>query len=109
MDKALLRKDIVAYHAKKKANPVEFNNDMRERNERAVYYQSWTAERLQHMSADEFAEYLSKLWAMSIWGNKQYVVDKVISENGLPNVLRHLSDLVWSTLPLIKGGTRSGR
>jgi hypothetical protein len=100
MDKALLRKDIVAYHAKKKANPVEFNNDMRERNERAVYYQSWTAERLQHMSADEFAEYLSKLWAMSIWGNKQYVVDKVISENGLPNVLRHLSDLVWSTLPL---------
>jgi hypothetical protein len=100
MNIELLRKDIAAYLAKKRDDPIELSNNMKERNERAAYYQSWTAERLQRMSADEFAEYLSKLWAMSIWGNKQYVVDKVISENGLPNLLKRLSDLVWSTLPL---------
>ncbi len=100
MNKELLRKDIAAYLAKRKANPVEFSDDVKDRNERATYYQSWAAERLQQMSADEFAEYLSKLWAMSIWGNKQYVVDKVISDNGLSNLLKHLSDLIWSTLPL---------
>ncbi|MGA3101435.1 MAG: hypothetical protein ABSD61_06210 [Terracidiphilus sp.] len=100
MNKELLRKDIASYLAKKKANPVQFGNDIKERNERATYYRSWTPELLQRMSADEFAEYLSKLWAMSIWGNKQYVVDKVISDNGLPEVLRHLSDLVWSKMPL---------
>ncbi len=102
MNKELLHKDIAAYLKKKKSNPAEFNNDMREREERAAYYQSWTAERLQYMTADGLAEYLSKLWAMGIWGNKQYVVDKVISENGLPNVLKYLSALVWSTLPLLE-------
>lgn len=100
MNKELLRKDIATYLAKRKANPTEFSNSVLERNERAAYYQSWTSERLQRMSADEFAEYLSKLWAMSIWGNKQYVVDKVISDNGLPDVLKQLSNLIWSKLPL---------
>jgi len=33
------------------------------------------------MTSDDFLEYLSKLWAMLIWGNKRYVVDKMISEN----------------------------
>jgi hypothetical protein len=37
---------------------------------------------------------------MSIWGNKQYVVDKVIAENGLSNLLNRLSNLIWSTSPL---------
>lgn len=100
MNGELLRKDIAAYLAKKKTKPIEFNNDLKERNDRAAYYQSWTADRMQRMSADEFAEYLSKLWAMGIWGNKQYVVDKVIAENGLPNVTNRLSALIWSKSPL---------
>jgi hypothetical protein len=100
MNKELLRKHITDYLAKRKANPAGFDADLEERKERAAYYQSWTPERLQHMSAEEFAEYLSKLWAMRIWGNKQYVVDKLIGDNGLPNLLKHLSDLIWSNLPL---------
>jgi hypothetical protein len=100
MNKELLLKDITAYLAKKKADPVAFTVTLKERKERVAYYQSWTAERLQKMSADEFAEFLSKLWAMGIWGNKQYVVDQVISNNGLPNVLKHVSDLIWSTFTL---------
>jgi hypothetical protein len=100
MNKELLRKHIADYLAKRKTNPAAFGRDLNERKERAAYYQSWTPEQLQQMSADEFAEYLSKLWAMRIWGNKQYVADKVISDNGLPNLVEKLSDLVWSKLPL---------
>ena len=100
MKKELLRKHITDYLAKKNANPATSTADLNERAERAAYYQSWTAEKLPHMNADEFAEYLSKLWAMRIWGNKQYVVDKLISDNGLPNLLQHLSDLIWAGHPL---------
>jgi len=100
MNKELLLKDITAYLAKTKADPVAFTATLKERTGRVAYYQSWTPDRLQEMSAEEFGEYLSKLWAMRIWGNKQYVVDQVISNNGLANVLKHLSDLIWSTSPL---------
>lgn len=100
MNKDLLRKHIADYLAKRNANPASFAADLNERKERAAYYQSWTRERLEHMGAEEFSEYLSKLWAMRIWGNKQYVVDKLIADNELPNLLKRLSDLIWSDLPL---------
>ena len=100
MNKELLRKHIADYLAKRNANPAGFAADLNERKERAAYYQSWTRERLEHMGAEEFSEYLSKLWAMRIWGNKQYVVDKLIADNGLPNLLKRLSELIWSDLPL---------
>jgi hypothetical protein len=100
MNKELLRKHIADYLAKRKTNQTAFERDLNERKERAAYYESWTPEQLQRMSAEEFAQYLSKLWAMRIWGNKQYVADKLISDNGLPNLLQNLSDLIWSKLPL---------
>ena len=34
------------------------------------------------MTEEEFLEYISKLWSMLIWGNKKYVVDKMIADNG---------------------------
>ena len=100
MNKELLRKEIAAYLTKMKANPIELSNAIGERKERVGYYQNWTPERIAKMSRDEFGGYLSKLWAMSIWGHKQYFIDKVISENGFEPLLNQLSDLVWSTLPL---------
>lgn len=100
MNKEILWRHITDHLAKRKANPTAFNADLNERKERTAYYQSWTDERFPHMSADEFAEYLSKLWAMRIWGNKQYVVDRLIGDNGLPALLNHLSHLVWAEQPL---------
>ena len=42
-----------------------------EREERKVYYQSWTKERIKEMTEDEFVEYIGKLWSMIVWGNKK--------------------------------------
>ncbi len=100
MNTDLLRRHVKEYLAKRKGNPSKFDTDLNERKERAAYYQSWTPERLKAMNADEFTEYLSKLWAMRIWGNKEYVANELMSYNGLPNLLKHLSDLIWSVEPL---------
>jgi len=100
MNTTLLQKHIKDYLAKLAATPQQFAADLKERQERAAYYQSWTAEKLHKMTKEELGEYLSKLWAMRIWGNKQYVVDQVVEDNGLAALLSNLADLVWSTQPI---------
>ena len=44
---------------------------------------------------DDFLEYISKLWSMLIWGNKKYVVDKIVADNGFGNVKKQLADLLY--------------
>jgi hypothetical protein len=52
------------------------------------------------MNADEFYEYISKLWAMRVWGNKKYVIDKLMRENGFEAVKKELAELIWSGSPI---------
>ena len=74
--------------------------DLAQRKERTEYYRSWTNERLLKMNEEEFYEYVSKLWAMLIWGNKQYVVDKLIQDHGFNTVKTHIANLVWGKEPV---------
>ncbi len=57
-----------------------------------TFYQSYTKEKLLQMTEDEFFEYISKLWSMLIWGNKKYVVDKLIEDNGFKTLKKELAD-----------------
>ena len=100
MNKELLRKHISDYLAKEKADPVKFETELKDRAARSAYYQFWTAEKLKQMNADELFEYLSKLWALQIWGNKHYAVNKLIEDNTLAGLLQSLSDLIWGTSSL---------
>lgn len=100
MNNELLKKHIKDYLTKLDASPQQYAADLKERRERAAYYQSWTADKLRKMTKDDLAEYLSKLWAMRIWGNKQYVVDQVVKDNGFAPLLANLADLVWSSQPI---------
>lgn len=54
------------------------------------------------MTEEDFYDYLSRLWAMLIWGNKHYVVDKMIADNGFDTVKKELSELIWGTAPVVK-------
>ena len=67
---------------KKKTNAAYYEENWAERKERKEYYQSFTKDKLLAMTEEEFLEYISKLWSMLIWGNKKYVVDKMIADNG---------------------------
>jgi hypothetical protein len=102
MNKDLLQKHVTDYLAHLKATPDKYSTELQERADRSAYYRSWTTTKLAKMTKDDLTEYLSKLWAMRIWGNKQYVVDQLIADNTLPSLVEHLTDLVWSSAALEK-------
>lgn len=94
-DQQLLRRHIDAYLARIRREAESHAQTAHNRRERVVYYQSWTADRLRTMTAEDLLDYLSKLWAMLIWGNKQYVIDKLIAEHGLDTVRDEIARLLW--------------
>lgn len=49
------------------------------------------------MSQEQFFEYISKLWSMLIWGNKQYVADKLIADNGFDGLKKKLAEFLYGT------------
>lgn len=95
MNLELLRKHIQAYNKRLNEEYEKHIEDLKERETRTKYYQSWTRERILGMEEPDLYEYISKLWAMLIWGNKQYVVDKLIQNHGLEIVRNELAELVW--------------
>ena len=80
MNKELLKKHIQKYYQKIQKDPEKYRKELLERKERISYYQSWTKEKISKMNEDDLFEYISKLWSMLIWGNKRYVVDKIIQD-----------------------------
>ena len=95
MDKQKLAAAISAYTKKKAANAAYYSDNWKERSERKLYYQSFTEAKLLAMTEDELLAYISKLWSMLIWGNKKYVVDKLIADNGFENVKKQLAALLY--------------
>jgi hypothetical protein len=100
MDLNLLREHINHYIKDMRENKDKHVQDITERSERKEFYQSWTKERMLKMGEDDLFEYLAKLWAMLIWGNKHYVVEKLLEEHGLTTVRNELAELVWGKAPV---------
>ena len=77
MNYELLNEKLDEYLELIKSNNNEYEiKDLVEREERKAYYTSYTKEKILNMDENEFYEYIGKLWAMIIWGNKQYIIDK---------------------------------
>ena len=93
MNKELLFKHLDTYLEKIKLNGEI--DDLVEREERENFYSSYTKEKILNMSSEEFYEYISKLWAMLIWGNKKYKVDQLIDNNGFENLKKQLAELLY--------------
>lgn len=97
MDKLKLQSLLDEYIKNKKINASYYNENWSERKERKNFYQSYTKEKLLQMTEDEFFEYISKLWSMLIWGNKKYVVDKLIEDNGFKTLKKELAELLFGS------------
>lgn len=95
MNLPLLQKHIAQYKKHLQDNYDKHTQDLTERKLRTDYFQSWTKESILWMRGEDFFEYVSKLWAMLIWGNKGYVVDKLIQDNGFDTIKTGISELVW--------------
>lgn len=102
MNKLKLDSAITEFIRKKKSNAAYYEENWAERKERKEYYQSFTKDRLISMTEDEFLEYISKLWSMLIWGNKKYVVDKLIADNGFATLKNQLAELLYGTSSIEK-------
>ncbi len=100
MDKKILKKHIQSYKKVKEKNPKEFQADWDERKEIIRTYQSFDREKIRAMDEEDLYEYISPLWAMLIWGNKRYVVDKMIEDNGLETIKKELAALLWTDKPI---------
>ena len=100
MNRELLRRHIREYKKGIEKHPERFREDSVMRQERRAYYQAWTKDRILRMSEDDFHEYLGKLWAMLIWGNKKYVSSKLIEDHGFNVLRKELAELVWGDTPL---------
>ena len=92
-----LKLAINEFAKNRKNNSAYYEENWAERKERKEYYQSFTKDKLIAMTEEEFYEYISKLWSMLIWGNKKYVVDKLIADNGFSSLKRHLAELLYGS------------
>ena len=95
MNKQILIRHIKHFIEDKRKDPDRFNKDYKERLKLVDYYQSFTRDKIIAMTEEDIYEYISQLWAMLIWGNKHYVVDKIIDGNGLEYFKENLSQLIW--------------
>lgn len=93
---------ITEFIKKKKSNAAYYEENWTERKERKDYYQSFTKDKLIAMTEEDFLEYISKLWSMLIWGNKKYVVDKMIDDNGFATLKKQLAELLYGTSSIEK-------
>lgn len=97
MDKTKLQAAIEAFIRNEKANISSPSGLAKERKERKDYYRSFNRKKLLALSEEQFTEYISRLWAMIIWGNKKYIADKLIADNGFEVIKRQLAELLYGT------------
>lgn len=102
MDTEKLTLAIAAFTKNTKANTVYYEENWKDRKARKEYYQSFTKEKILAMTEEDFLEYFSKLWALLMWGNKKYVVDKLIEDNGFPVLKKQLAELLYGTVAVEK-------
>ena len=78
---------------------ANFLQDIDDRNSRVLFYQNELPKKIDELSEIELEEIISNLWASRIWGNKQYLVQKIIAENGLDTLKDEIKRLLNTSKP----------
>src|SRR4030067_1685316 len=75
--------------------------DLKERHERVeIYGRLLSPDGLMQMTELELGQAISSLWASLMWGNKGYLVERLLKDNGLSQMTSSLRDLLWGNRPL---------
>jgi hypothetical protein len=76
-------------------SPVS-SEDLQSRHERSeMYSRLLSRDGIQQMTEIEFGQVISSLWASLMWGNKGYLVERLIQNNTLPLIKEQLILLLW--------------
>lgn len=71
-----------------------FGEDQASRIRRVRYFQEELPTRLEELSEAELTQIITELWATGMWGNKQYVAQKVLMDNGIGKLRVELRNLL---------------
>lgn len=75
---------------------VDFQEEMSSRNKRREsVLEILDQNELNNMDEIVFGEFISNLWASRIWGNKDYLVQKIIDDNGIDKIKTQFYDLLY--------------
>ena len=105
MNKKKLHRHLKEYKDKFEKEVLKASEDYRERLDHIAFFKSYTENKIRSMTEEDLYSYIAGLWAMRIWGNKQYVIDKLIDNNGLDNLRSHIADLVYGSQTIEKRWT----
>jgi len=75
-------------------------NILEYRARRELYSGLLSLEALRTMGELEFGQVISALWSSRLWGNKGYLVEKLIRENTLPVLIDALRNVLWGKAAL---------
>jgi len=67
---------------------------------RVSYFQERLPERVAELSEADVSELVAMLWASQMWGNKQYLALKIITDNGIEKLRRELKALLDTSSPV---------
>ncbi|HEX2982431.1 MAG TPA: hypothetical protein VHO28_02695 [Ignavibacteriales bacterium] len=95
MNHDLLNRHIAGYKKASQDNRELFQKHFKERIDAVSFFNSWTADNIKGMAEEDMRRYLSHLTALMNLGNKSYMIDKVISDNGLDKLKENLASFVW--------------
>lgn len=96
MNKGKLNSAILLYLSKKSKKQNSYLKKLNELKSKCEHYSSYDKEKIIDMQKESFYEYIGALDAMLMWGNKRYVIDKMISDNGFENLKENLAELLFS-------------
>jgi len=81
----------------------EYKKDIEDRKKREEFFsEALTKERIETMTEFELGEMITNLWAIGFWTNKEYIVQKIIADNGLDKIKRELKNLFYGDDPFEK-------
>ncbi|MGB7533030.1 MAG: hypothetical protein WA977_08685 [Halobacteriota archaeon] len=93
---------IVEYfHASIK--PVDFQKELESREEHRKWaLNMFEKSKLKDMTEIGLGELISNLWATRMWGNKDYLVQKIIEDNGIDKIIAQFDNMLYGTDPFEK-------
>jgi hypothetical protein len=97
MNEKLYASALSSYQKWADNNKAEAKSEFNERHALCDEMQSYTKERLQNLTEDEFFNLIAPLWAMGMWGNKRYYLDNVIESNGMDLLRAQLVNLFYGS------------
>lgn len=97
MNEKLYASALSSYQKWADNNKAEAKSEFNERHALCDEMQSYTKERLQNLTEDEFFNLIAPLWAMGMWGNKRYYLDNVIENNGMDLLRAQLVNLFYGS------------